>query len=123
MPSSLFATTEKDRSFAYTAVWIGLPASLLLLASLIFGFDRLAVLAGGVTSGTLIGLALSWSLEEYAKAQLGVAAKWALALAGVLLIASLLKPSRLADMDSATALSMIAAAFHVALAAVRLRGA
>ena len=36
------------------------------------------------------------------------------------LFAALLKPSWLPEMDSATALSMIAVTFHVALAAVRL---
>jgi hypothetical protein len=37
------------------------------------------------------------------------------------LFAALLKPSWLPEMDSATALSMIAMTFHVALAAVRVR--
>jgi hypothetical protein len=117
-----FAPDEHDRSFAYNAMWAGLPASLGLLATLHFGtIPILSPLCSGVTAGSLIALVFSWSHDEFARAQTAFAAHWALAFAGVILFLEVLPSLRDHAPDQRWTLAIMATIFHVALAWRRWR--
>ena len=117
-----FKPDEQDRSFAYAAMWAGLPASFLLLASLQFGkIVILTPLASGVVAGSLIGLVFSWSNDEFVRAQIAFAANWALAFAGIILMLEVLPIRRFDVPEQPWTLAIMATIFHVALALRRWR--
>jgi hypothetical protein len=117
-----FAPDEQDRSFAYTAMWAGLPASLILMASMKFGqVPILTSLASGVTAGSLIGLVFSWSNDEFVRAQIAFAANWALAFAGAILFLEVIPSFQNHTPDQRWTLAIMATIFHVALAWRRWR--
>ena len=121
-PKKTFAPDENDRSFAYNMLWSGLPASLGLLVSLQFGpIPILTPLCSGVVAGSLIGLAFNWSHDEFARAQIGFAANWALAFAGIVLFCELVPFLQDAAPDKRWTLAIIATIFHFALAWRRWR--
>lgn len=117
-----FTPDADDRSFAYAALWAGLPASLILLASLQFGkVPILTSLASGVTAGSLIGLVISWSNDEFARAQIAFAANWALAFAGLILLLEVIPSLGDHAPEQRWTLAIMATIFHVALAWRRWR--
>ena len=121
-PRPRFEPDEHDRSFAYRAMWAGLPASLGLMASL--HFEPLTILAPlfiGVTAGSLIGLVFAWSSDEYIRAQTAFAANWALAYAGLALFIEMTPSFEAAALDNRWTLTIMATIFHVALALRRWR--
>jgi len=121
-PKKTFAPDEHDRSFAYNVLWVGLPASLGLLLTLQFGpITILTPLCSGVTAGSLIGLAFTWSHDEFACAQIGFASNWALAFAGIVLFCELVPFLKDAVPDQRWTLAIVATIFHVALAWRRWR--
>jgi hypothetical protein len=112
-----FKPDEQDRSFAYAALWAGLPASFVLLASLHFG--QIAILTSvsiGFVAGSLIGLVFSWSSDEFVRAQIAFAANWALAFAGVILLFAVLPSLEEHAPEQRWTLAIMATIFHVALA-------
>lgn len=120
--SSRPLTQEPDQSFAYKAIWAGLPACIVLLASLHFGkITVLTPLCSGIVAGSLIGLVFSWSNDEFVRAQIAFAANWALAFAGVTLLLEVVPAlSDLAPGQRWT-LAIMATIFHAALAWRRWR--
>lgn len=121
-PKKTFVPDEHDRSFAYNVLWVGLPASLGLLLTLQFGpIPILTPLCSGVTAGSLIGLAFTWSHDEFARAQIGFASNWALAFAGIVLFCELVPFLEDAAPDQRWTLAIVATIFHVALAWRRWR--
>lgn len=117
-----FTPDEQDRSFAYAAMWAGLPASLILLASMQFGkVPILTSLASGVTVGSLMGLVLSWSNDEFVRAQIAFAANWALCFAGIILMLEVMPPLSEYAPEQRWTLAIMATIFHVALAWRRWR--
>ena len=117
-----FAPDEQDRSFAYNMMWTGLPASIGVLVSLHFGeIPILTQLCSGVLAGSLIGLVLSWSHDEFVRAQIGFAANWALAFAGLILLFELVPFLEDKGPDQRWSLAIMATIFHVALAWRRWR--
>lgn len=121
-PKKTFAPDEHDRSFAYNVLWVGLPASLGLLLTLQFGpITILTPLCSGVTAGSLIGLAFTWSHDEFARAQIGFASNWALAFAGIVLFCELVPFLKDAVPEQRWTLAIVATIFHVALAWRRWR--
>lgn len=113
---------EHDRSFAYAAMWMGLPASLGMLASLYFGhLTILTPLCGGTLAGSLIALVFTWSSDEFVRAQTAFAANWALAYIGVILFLELSPSTRDYAPDQSWTLTITATIFHVALAWRRWR--
>lgn len=121
-PKKTFVPDEHDRSFACNVLWVGLPASLGLLLTLQFGpIPILTPLCSGVTAGSLIGLAFTWSHDEFARAQIGFASNWALAFAGIVLFCELVPFLEDAAPDQRWTLAIVATIFHVALAWRRWR--
>lgn len=117
-----FAPDEQDRSFAYAVMWAGLPASIGVLLSLYLGpLPILTPLCSGVTAGSLIALAFSWSHDEFARAQIGFAANWALSFAGLILMWELVPFLEDKSPDQRWTLAIMATIFHVALAWRRWR--
>jgi hypothetical protein len=117
-----FTPDEQNRSFAYAAMWTGLPASLILLASMQFGqIPILTSLASGFTVGSLIGLVLSWSNDEFARAQIAFAANWALCFAGIILLLEVMPSLGDRAPEQRWTLAIMATIFHVALAWRRWR--
>jgi hypothetical protein len=117
-----FTPDEQDRSFAYAAMWSGLPASLGLLISLQFGaITILTPLCSGVVAGSLIALVFSWSHDEFVRAQTAFAAHWALAYAGLILFMEVAPSLRDYLPEQRWTLAIIATIFHVALAWRRWR--
>jgi hypothetical protein len=114
--------TEHDRSYAYNALWAGLPLSLLLLIGLqIPEFEVLAAVAGGFVCGTFIALVLIGNHDEFVRGQLSFAANWALCFAGLVLFAQVVPIARDYEPDTGLVLGIMAAIFHVALAYRRIR--
>lgn len=117
-----FTPDEQDRSFAYAAMWAGLPASLILLASMQFGaVPILTSLCSGVVVGSMIGLVLSWSNDEFARAQIAFAANWALAFAGIILLLEVIPSLQDRAPEQRWTLAIMATIFHAALAWRRWR--
>lgn len=120
--SSRSLTQESDRSFAYKAMWAGLPACIILLASLHFGkITVLTPLCSGMVAGSLIGLVFSWSNDEFVRAQIAFAANWALAFAGVTLLLEVVPALSDLAPDQRWTLAIMATIFHAALAWRRWR--
>jgi hypothetical protein len=117
-----FTSDEPDRSFAYRALWAGLPACIVLLASLHFGkITILTPVCSGIAAGSLIGLAFSWSSDEFVRAQIAFAANWALAFAGCILLLEVVPALRELAPDQRWTLAIMATIFHAALAWRRWR--
>ncbi|MDC8753253.1 hypothetical protein OIK40_01200 [Erythrobacter sp. sf7] len=120
--TGIFTADEQDRSFAYVALWAGLPACIVLLASLHFG--KIAVLTpvcSGMVVGSLIGLVLSWSNDEFVRTQIAFAANWALTFAGIILLFEVVPSLNDRAPDQRWTLAIMATIFHAALAWRRWR--
>ncbi|MEM7688195.1 MAG: hypothetical protein AAF291_04165 [Pseudomonadota bacterium] len=124
MPQLLKEPTESDRNFTYKALWIGLPASWLYLAGLIwpnaFLFQPLAT---GFTIGSMIALFITRMQDEFAQQQIAFAALIALSVSGALMGMAHLPWTKAALPPTDVALAIIAVSFHTALAGRRLRDA
>ncbi|MBV7259951.1 hypothetical protein [Erythrobacter crassostreae] len=117
------AISTDDRSFALNMMWVGLAGSLLMLAGAVFGFlDAVDTLAGGFTAGTLIGLVFVGHHDEYFQRLFAFAARWACAAVGIWLFIAIGPITDEWISDPLIGLTAIAAIFHVAFAAARLRG-
>ena len=114
--------TEHDRSFAYNALWAGLPLSILLLTGLLVpAFEILAAVAGGFVSGTFIALVFIGNHDEFVRGQLAFAANWALSFAGFVLFAQVVPIARDYEPDAGLVLAVMGTIFHAALAYRRVR--
>jgi len=112
---------EYERSWSYDMMWIGLPASILYVATQhVEALSFLAALAGGATAGTLIGLALQWSADEYVRGQIAFAANFALSFAGIVLFTQMVSIFDGFAPSSGDVLAWLAIVFHAALAFRRL---
>ena len=127
MPYKPGSVTSDDRSRGFNMLWAGLPASIINLAWLFFASpDNLAPnLFGVFTAATIAFLPLAYGHDEFVQAHLWRAARWALGMAGVMMLIGvfpvLARLDLLASIDTTLGLSIIAAVFHVALAASRWR--
>jgi hypothetical protein len=116
MPYNPKAPTQDDRTFAYNALWLGLPLSIILLASMQFeALSIFTTLAGGFVCGTLIGQVFSGWQDEVYRAEVGFAANFALAFAGVVLFAQIVPWARDHELDQGTMLAIMALIFHAAI--------
>lgn len=116
------AITEDDRSYAYKAMWLGLPLSLVLLVSLQFpAFSQLSILAGGFVCGLFIGQAWSWSYDEFMQKEVAFASGWALSFAGIVLFIAILPNSFRIEFPSSHVLAAMACVFHAAIAFRRIK--
>ena len=122
MPYNPRAVDEHDRSFAYNAMWLGLPLSLILLVSMHFeAFSFLTALVGGGVCGLFIGLIFAWSHDEFIQKQIAFASNWALSFAGMALFVQIIPITREHEYDAGTMLTIMAVIFHAALAFRRLK--
>lgn len=122
MPYDPKAVTEDQRSYAYKMMWLGLPFSVILLASMRFeALAFLTILVGGFVSGLFIGLAWAWSHDEFVRERIAFAANCALSFAGVILFLQLVPFSRDYPFGAGQAIAMMAVVFHAALAFRRWR--
>ena len=122
MPYDPKAVTEDDRSFAYRMLSLGLPSSLLLLASMQFeALSLFTVLCGGYVCGVFIAMAWSFSHDEFVREQLFFASSWALSFAGLALFVQIVPYGRDFDHDAGVILALMAGIFHAALAWRRWR--
>jgi peptidoglycan/LPS O-acetylase OafA/YrhL len=122
MPYNPKATSQNDRTFGYNAMWIGLPCSILLLASLQFeAVSFLTPVVGGFVCGTLIGLVFTWKQDEVFRSEVAFAANFALAFAGVALIVQIAPFGRDWEYEPDVMLAIMALIFHVAVAYRRIR--
>lgn len=122
MPYNPKATTQDDRTFAYNAMWIGLPCSILLLASM--QFEAMSFLTrgvGGFVCGTLIGLVFAGLQDEVFRSEVAFAANFALAFAGLVLFAQIMPLTRDHELDQDTMLATLALIFHAAISYRRIR--
>lgn len=123
MPYEPKALTADDRNFALHMMWVGLASSLALLASKLFGlFHMVDMIAGGFTAGTLIGLAFAGRQDEHFLGLVSFAARWALAVTGAWLFASIAPVSKDYVDDTSLGLVIVAATFHIAFAFARMKG-
>ena len=122
MPYNPKATSQDDRTFGYNAMWIGLPCSILLLASMQFeAISFLAPAVGGFVCGTLIGLVFAWTQDEVFRSEVAFAANFALSFAGVALFVQIVPFGRDWKYDPGVMLAIMALIFHVAIAYRRIR--
>jgi hypothetical protein len=122
MPYNPKAFTQDDRTWSYNALWLGLPSSILLLASLLFEpLSFVTAISGGFTCGTLIGQAFARSQDEVYRAEVAFGANFALAFAGFALFVQIVPWTRDFHYDAALILAMMASIFHVAIAFRRIR--
>lgn len=122
MPYNPKTPTQDDRSFAYNALWLGLPLSVLLLVSMQFeAFSFLTAVVGGFVCGTLIGQAFAGWQDEVYRTEVAFAANFALAFAGVALFVQIVPFTRDHDYDPGLMLAIMALIFHTAIAYRRLR--
>lgn len=122
MPYNPKAITEHDRTYAYKAMWAGLPLSIVLLVSLQFpSFSQLTILSGGFVCGLFIGQAFSWSYDEFMQKEVAFAAGWALSFAGVVLFLAILPESFRLELPVADMLAAMAVVFHAAITWRRVR--
>lgn len=114
--------TQDDRTFAYNILWLGLPMSIILLVSMqIEALSFLTALAGGIVCGTLIGQAFAGRQDEVFRTEVAFAANFALAFAGLALLAQIMPFARDHEYDPRLMLSVMALIFHAALAYHRVR--
>lgn len=116
MPYNPKAITEHDRTYAYKAMWAGMPLSIVLLVSLQFpSFSQLSILTGGFVCGLFMGQAWSWSYDEFMREEVAFASGWALSFAGVVLFLAILPNSFRVEFPAADVLAAMAVVFHGAL--------
>jgi DNA-binding XRE family transcriptional regulator len=89
MSSRRYGLAESERSFIYQMLWFGVPASLLYLGGQFVDLAPFNMIGGAFCAGLLIGLPSVTSNDEYVRAQVDIAASWALAAAGVMLLVAL----------------------------------
>lgn len=127
MPYDPKAITEEERTNQFKLLWVGLPASLINIAWLIFfPEDTTAPNLFGVFAGATLGfMVFAHSYDEFIQAHLWTAARWALGAAGIMILIGVFpmlnRLQLLAEINLILGLSVIAAVFHVALAVSRLR--
>jgi hypothetical protein len=122
MPYNPKAPSQSERNFGYNALWIGLPCSILLLASMQFeAMSFLTPVAGGFVCGSLIGQIFSWSQDEVYRSEVAFAANFALCFAGVALFVQIVPFGRDWEYDPGMLLAIMALIFHVAIAYRRIR--
>jgi hypothetical protein len=118
----IFDLDERERSFAYNFLWLGLPLSILLVIGMQFeALGELEVLVGGAVSGTLIGQALVGLQDEFYRNECSFAANWALSFAGLALFAQIIPFWRDYEFDAGMCLAIMALVFHTALVYRRIR--
>ena len=93
MPFDPQAPTEEDRSRAFTATWVGLAGSVLMIVGTIFGLDNIVFsLALGAAVGGLIIAAFQGHADDYFRSLSSVGTRWiAAALAIYLFVAFLIQ--------------------------------
>jgi hypothetical protein len=122
MPYNPKGTTPDDRTFAYNAMWLGLPCSILLVLSMqIEAMSFLTPGVGGIVCGTLIGLIFAPLQDEVFRSEVAFAANFALSFAGVALIVQIAPFGRDWEYDPGLMLAIMALIFHVAIAYRRIR--
>jgi|JI8StandDraft_2_1071088.scaffolds.fasta_scaffold14121_6 peptidoglycan/LPS O-acetylase OafA/YrhL len=122
MPYNPKAISQDDRTFGYNAMWIGLPCSILLLASMQFeAMSFLTAGVGGFVCGTLIGLVFTWKQDEVFRSEVAFAANFALCFAGIALFVQIIPFGRDWEYDPGVMLAIMALIFHVAIAYRRIR--
>ncbi|WP_027441966.1 hypothetical protein [Erythrobacter cryptus] len=122
MPYNPKAFTQDDRTWSYNALWLGLPLSMLLLASMHFeALSFLTTITGGFVCGTLIGAVFAGSQDEVFRAEVAFGANFALAFAGLALFVQIVPWTRDYVYDPSVMLAIMALIFHVAIAYRRIR--
>lgn len=122
MPYNPKAPTQSDRTFAYNGLWLGLPLSIILLASMqVQAFSILTVISGGFVCGTLIGQAFGGWQDEVYRTEVAFAANFAIAFAGLALFVQIVPHARDHEYDPGLMLAIMALIFHAALAYRRIR--
>jgi hypothetical protein len=119
MASRRYGLDEGERSLIYKLLWLGVPASLLFLGGQFFDLAPFDVIGGGFCAGLLIGLPGATSHDEYVRAQADIAARWALAAAGLMLVVNL-PGFEVLTPGTPLALAVIAVTFNAALAWQRI---
>jgi hypothetical protein len=122
MPYDPKAITEDDRTYAYKAMWAGLPLSVVLLVSMQFeALSFLTIAAGGFVSGTFVAQAWNWSYDEFQRDEITFASGWALSLAGVLLFLAIMPNAFRVVVETDLAIASMALLFHIAIYYRRIR--
>lgn len=122
MPYDPSAITADERTYAYKAMWAGLPNSLALLVCVQFeALSFLAIVPGGFICGIFIGQAWSWSYDEFMRNEVAFASGWALSLAGIVLFLALLPRSFRIEVETDLAIACMAFVFHCAIYWRRIR--
>lgn len=122
MPYDPHAITTDDRTYAYKAMWIGLPMSIILVISMQFeAFSQLTTIVGGFVCGLFIGQAWSWRYDEFQQKEIAFASGWALSLAGIILFLAILPSSFGVVIEADLAIAIMALVFHAAIYYHRLR--
>lgn len=117
------AIDSDDRSFSYKMLWLGLPFSVVLLASLQFGsIPVLTSATGGFVSGLFIAMPLVWLQDEFVREEIAFASRWALSVAGIALLAQIAPMTHDFEPDAEILGATMALVFHAALYVHRIRG-
>lgn len=127
MPYDPKAITADERTSQFKLLWVGLPASLINVAWLIFSPEETTApnLFGVFAAATMAMMFWAHSYDEFIQAHLWTASRWAMSAAGLMLLLNVFpvldRLALLASVDLEMGLSIIAAVFHSALAISRLR--
>lgn len=122
MPYNPKAFTQDDRTWSYNILWLGLPLSVLLLASMHFeALSFLTAITGGFVCGTLVGPAFAASQDEVYRAEIAFGGNFALAFAGLALFVQIVPWTRDYAYDPGVMLAIMALIFHAAIAFRRIR--
>lgn len=127
MPYRPGRVSAEERTHSFNILWAGLPASLINICWLVLApQDTIAPnLFGVFAAATMAVLPFAYSHDEFIQAHLWTASRWALGVAGLMMMLGVFPVLRtldqLAAIDVTMALSIVAAVFHVALAVSRWR--
>lgn len=122
------AITVDERSKQFRLLWLGLPASFINLAWLIFvpGDTSAANLFGVFAAASVAAMVFAYSYDEFIQAHLWTATRWAMSATGLMMLVQVFPVldglDLLAAIDLTMGLSIIVAVFHTALAVSRWRG-
>ncbi len=127
MPYDPKAMTDDQRTWSYKFLWLGLPASIMLLIGLLIDENSILItLSAGWVVGFFIGMAFVFRQDEFVQKQIAFAANMALSFAGIALFLQLPKVTLVLGeasaflTDPALILASTAVVFHVSLAFRRL---
>lgn len=121
------AVTVDERTNQFKLLWAGLPASLINIVWLIFFPEDTTApnLFGVFAAATMAMMFWAYSYDEFIQAHLWTASRWAISVAGVMMLAGVFpilnRLDLLAVIDLTMGLSIVTAVFHSALAISRLR--